>query len=92
MEKTRVKDEASRRTVQGLRRSKIQLLPTVITEAIKNDFQTRNGFTEFLDDVGVIYPNEPVAAPLKKEPEIEITEPAQDKPSKRKIEEEDMEV
>ena len=74
-----------------MRPSNIQLLPTVIREAIKNDFQARNSFTEFLDDVGVIYPNEPIAAPQKKQEDIEISEPARGKPSKRKMKEEDIE-
>lgn len=90
-EKTQVKREAVRRTVQGLRACNLQLLPTVITEALHKDVQARNAFNRFLDDVGVTCPKEP--AP-KQDPEI-TEEPPRGTPSKRKAEDcetEDLEV
>lgn len=57
-EKLRVKEEASRRTVQGLREGKPQLLPMVFRQALTSDTKVLHDFRQFLDDVGVILPKQ----------------------------------
>lgn len=55
--KEKAKKEAAQRTVQGIRRSQVCLLPQAIRDLLKDPL-TRFGFTQFLDHVGVSYPKE----------------------------------
>lgn len=87
-QKRRAKEEATRRTVQGLRECDITLLPSLIQEALKNDHQVMHGFRQFLDDVGVI---STTVHPLKKEPQTS-EEVVQGETSKKRKAEEDLEV
>lgn len=54
MQKLAVKQEAARRTLQGLRHGKHQLLPQAFRESMTKDPQVMLQFQHFLDDVGVV--------------------------------------
>lgn len=81
-QKRRVKAEATRRTVQGLREADPDLLPRVLKEALAKDTHAAHAFRNFLDNVGVILPHQQEAGR------------PQPTPRKRKFEEEhdDLEV
>lgn len=57
-QKRRVKEEASRRTVQGLREAKPHILPKVWRQALSKDTHVKQAFQQFLDDVGVLLPKQ----------------------------------
>ncbi|KAJ1519150.1 hypothetical protein ONE63_011244 [Megalurothrips usitatus] len=56
--KERALSQATARTVQGLRNSKMELLPASFVQELKTDHLARYTFQTFLDDVGVKYPRE----------------------------------
>ncbi|XP_034245771.1 uncharacterized protein LOC117647906 [Thrips palmi] len=73
-EKEKVKEEATRRTVQGIRDSQMDLLPKTFSEQLKSNPLIRYQFTEFLDNIGVAYPKEDQERPQKRKMEEVVEE------------------